>query len=205
MRDFPNNASLSDAQQWIADMRKERRIECKVRTASQKDAAAIARIQHEAWIATYPNEHEGISAQDVEIFLGERSKREEKWRNIIEQSSTSYKIFIAEEDGEIRGFCKVEKNEHEHHISALYLDPAYRKNGIGGALIKQAIAYLGEEMSITLEVATQNENAKSFYKHYGFEEAGGRDLPRRINGKKMHLTFMRRPGADHVFQEQEEA
>lgn len=56
---------------------KERAPEYTIRGATPADAAAIARIHHDSWLATYPNEEAKISLEDVQIYLGDIQERRE--------------------------------------------------------------------------------------------------------------------------------
>ena len=62
-----------------------------------------------------------------------------------------------------------DKNSGE--IVALYVLKDYQKQGIGKALLIEAIKII-EQKNITLFVLKGNENAIDFYKHMGFELTG---------------------------------
>lgn len=88
-------------------------------------------------------------------------------------SSGSLKIIIAR-DTELNiniGYCissiDIEKNGE---IESLYVDPQYRKLGVGDSLMRQSIAWLDENHVINkkIVVGTGNEKVLEFYSRYGF-------------------------------------
>lgn len=54
-------------------------------------------------------------------------------------------------------------------IEMLFIDPAYRGNGIGRELLNYAVTCLGSEK---VDVNEQNEQAVGFYLRFGFEVTG---------------------------------
>ncbi|MFF2754416.1 GNAT family N-acetyltransferase [Psychrobacillus sp. NPDC058041] len=54
-------------------------------------------------------------------------------------------------------------------LNDLFVDPAYRKEGVGKALMKEAFQFCEEEKSrfVTLQTATNNYNAKALYEQMG--------------------------------------
>lgn len=74
-------------------------------------------------------------------------------------------------------------------MEALFIDPSWRGQGVGKALVDHAIALHG---AITTEVNEQNDQAVGFYRHMGFVPVGrserdgqGRAYP------LIHLRFSR--------------
>jgi ribosomal protein S18 acetylase RimI-like enzyme len=58
------------------------------------------------------------------------------------------------------------------HIGDLYVEPQYRKQGIGNILLKQAINFATEQdaVFVSLNTAIDNFTAQSVYDHFGFEK-----------------------------------
>ena len=56
-------------------------------------------------------------------------------------------------------------------LSSMYTNPEYRRQGIAGSLIKNAINHCRENKLafLSLEVRKSNENAVRLYKRFGFE------------------------------------
>ncbi|WP_417379030.1 acetyltransferase [Gimesia sp.] len=76
---------------------------------------------------------------------------------------------VRDENQTVIGFVGVEFPK----IEALFIDPAWRGNGIGRQLVKYAIDELGAEL---VDVNEQNKQALGFYLHLGFEVAHRSDL-----------------------------
>lgn len=179
---------------------REAQKEYKIREATPADAVAIALIQYDSWLKTYPNEsaekeNERITAEDIRKYFKDIPTREIKWQEIFEKLTPEIKIFVAEDDGRIIAFCKVEKKDgdDDNRLDALYMESTYEGKGVASKLVAQAFVYLGNEKPMKLEVAAYNGHAQAVYEHYGFEKVGEMDFPRPINGKNMRLNVMRRP------------
>ena len=54
---------------------------------------------------------------------------------------------------------------NEHNLEMLFLDPAYRSQGLGRTLLQYGINNYGVD---TLTVNEQNPDARGFYEHMGF-------------------------------------
>jgi ribosomal protein S18 acetylase RimI-like enzyme len=80
-------------------------------------------------------------------------------------------VLVHDSDGVIRGFVAFADNE----LTWLYVDPRAYKLGIGRALLREAIAACGGEMST--EVLVGNEAALSLYLSEGFK------VVKRVDGR----------------------
>ncbi len=180
--------------------RRERPREFTVRMADAQDAPGIARIQHESWLSTYPNEETGISREDIELYLGDIDIRTQSRLGDIEKMHTDkMRVFVIESEGKIIGYCKVRKEEVENFIDALYLDPAQKGVGAGGKLMTDALHWLGSDKAIELEVATYNAHAIAFYERYGFHETGEMGQSVSLNeGKRINTVRMIKEGSAQV-------
>jgi len=164
-----------------------------IESAQPQDAEAIARIQDESWIATYPNEEAGISVETIRNRRGVRAERLEQWKGRLENLPDNVHIEVVRKDGKVIGFCKVAKGDAENHIDALYLDPAEKKQGAGGAVFRSGLQWLGDEKAISLEVVAYNADAIAFYEHFGFQAIGAGEGVDLKNGQTMPDLIMRRP------------
>ena len=93
--------------------------------------------------------------------------------------SKTGKIFIAEDDSKIIGYCIVNLKEIKNNqvfldminieIEDIYVDEQYRKKGIGKILFDEAKNYAKEKgvKFIELSVWGFNQNAIKFYEHLG--------------------------------------
>lgn len=168
-------------------------LKLEIESAKPEDADAIARIQHDSWLATYPNAEAGISVETIEKRLGDLGKRSEFWQKTIEGLPENVHVDVVRKDGSVIGFCKVAKGEAENHIDALYLDPTCKKQGAGGAVFRSGLQWLGADKSISLEVVAYNADSIAFYEHFGFQQIGaGKGVDLR-NGQIMPDLVMRRP------------
>jgi ribosomal-protein-alanine N-acetyltransferase len=64
----------------------------------------------------------------------------------------------------------------ELHVNNIAVRPAYRRKGIGGALLKRVLevgALVGARLAV-LEVRDSNKSAQALYEHYGFQIVGRR-------------------------------
>jgi [ribosomal protein S18]-alanine N-acetyltransferase len=74
------------------------------------------------------------------------------------------------------GFCSFWRVLDELHINNLAVLPAYRRSGIGAALLRRVLedgARLGAKRA-TLEVRRSNDAARMLYEKFGFSIAGVR-------------------------------
>lgn len=70
--------------------------------------------------------------------------------------------WVAEIDGEVRGFIALMGNE----VGAIFLQPKYHGMGVGRALMDKAQELLG---NLEVEVFKENSLGRNFYSKYGFE------------------------------------
>jgi ribosomal protein S18 acetylase RimI-like enzyme len=95
--------------------------------------------------------------------------------------SNNFKIFVAEENNIIVGYCVVQINEIKNHfvfyditnieILDLCIDEKCRKKGIGKELFESVKKFAKEINAkfIELGVWEFNQNAKMFYEHLGMK------------------------------------
>ncbi|QDG79475.1 GNAT family N-acetyltransferase [Labrenzia sp. PHM005] len=78
-------------------------------------------------------------------------------------------VLVADVNGKIAGFAACE--DHNNHISDLWVDPEIEGRGIGSALIRKleaTIAAKGFSVS-EIQVAAQNTRALGLYQHLGYQ------------------------------------
>jgi ribosomal protein S18 acetylase RimI-like enzyme len=143
-----------------------------ISSAVKEDAARLAYIQKETWLATYPNEEYGISREDIESRDLGSNRRVTQWEEAISKNGTDRNTFVARQDGEIMGYCVAKKEETNNRIAAIYVLPGQQGQGIGKQLMLAAMDWLGKEKDIVLDVATYNAPSIAFYKHLGFVFTG---------------------------------
>ena len=106
----------------------------------------------------------------------------------------NYRYFVAEQNGEILGYCGFIFVLDEAEIPNVCVKLSVRKQGIG----KQMLTVLEEEAkglgikNLYLEVRESNQSARKLYTSFGFEEDGIRrdfyELPKE-NAVLMHKSI----------------
>ena len=75
------------------------------------------------------------------------------------------------ETGEYVGFCvSTVSNDEQGEVESIYIEPEYRRTGIGHTMIQEALAWM-DALSVTkkiVDVVFGNEEAYPFYQRFGF-------------------------------------
>lgn len=152
-----------------------------IRPAVPEDAEGISRVNMATWLATYPNDELGITAELLRVHLegpaGEKAaERVARFRRGIAASSAagaSSGCFVALADGAVVGYTFPHViGGGWHRVGALYVLPAFHGRGIGHLLLERNLAWHGDGQDVYLHVATYNEHAIRFYKRHGFVLTG---------------------------------
>lgn len=96
----------------------------------------------------------------------------ESFRESMELEHTIY--LVAEEDGNIMGYCGIYRVFNEGEIVNVAVAEAYRRKQVASKLLEQLFIH-GNELQVDnffLEVRESNEAAIQLYKKLGFIEAG---------------------------------
>jgi ribosomal protein S18 acetylase RimI-like enzyme len=145
-------------------------METVVRPAEYSNVCAISKLFAASWKYAY-----------ADIINPEylRSLSDEHWISFLQTGLSEQKIdcLIIENDNEIVGASIVRKSlierfPHDGELVCLYLLPEQIGKGIGHILIT-GIEELMRSKGYThciLDVLTENQRAKNFYKMHGFEE-----------------------------------
>lgn len=96
-------------------------------------------------------------------------------KKLINDSDTELRIDLVKdlEKQAFVGYCiSTVNSELEGEIDSLYIEPEYRKYGIGDKLMRRSLDWLDSRNVKTkiIIVAEGNEQVFSFYKKYGFYE-----------------------------------
>ncbi len=83
-------------------------------------------------------------------------------KNVAEIYLPNTDTWVAEIDGEVRGFIALMGNE----VGAIFLQPDFQGQGIGKALMDKAQELHGD---LEVEVFKDNVMGRHFYSKYGFE------------------------------------
>ncbi|MBQ8804548.1 MAG: ribosomal protein S18-alanine N-acetyltransferase [Tyzzerella sp.] len=83
-------------------------------------------------------------------------------------------ITVAEENGEIAGYCIIYYVLDEGEIARIAVNERWRRRGVGRRLFDYTCECCREKHveRLLLDVRESNESARAFYKNYGFEEDG---------------------------------
>lgn len=86
-------------------------------------------------------------------------------------SKEKFYILTARDKGKLIGYCISSKTDKEGEVESLYVEPNYRKSGIGKQFIRDSIKWLEHQNvdEIILKVAAGNEQVVDFYRTFGFE------------------------------------
>lgn len=87
--------------------------------------------------------------------------------NYFGNKETFGNLFVAEDDGIIKGFIEIRKTE----IVKLYVEPLFQNCGTGSALVEFAVQNFQADFLWALE---KNARAISFYSRHGFFPTGAR-------------------------------
>lgn len=146
-----------------------------IRVSVPDDVYGIREVQKKTWLATYPNNENGITNEDIEsVFeLDQTAEGKQKMEKRKERyENKSVRTWVAEDKDNIVGFCVTIKEENNSRVGAIYVLPSRQKEGIGSMLLKEALEWLGNKEDIYVNVVSYNNNAISFYKKFGFVETG---------------------------------
>ncbi len=128
-------------------------------TVEKATAADYAEIT-DVWEASVRATHHFLSESDIQYFRP----------LILNEYLKAVDLFCTRDaSGRILGFLGVAGDK----LEMLFLHPASRGKGIGGALLRYATAELQVDK---VDVNEQNEQAVSFYQHFGFRQVGRSEL-----------------------------
>ncbi|MEO6153922.1 MAG: GNAT family N-acetyltransferase [Croceibacterium sp.] len=148
-----------------------------LRPATQADAAALAKLATEAFVAAFGPLYR---PEDLAAFLAEY-RTSDRYRDRLRDPATL--IHLVEDGARLAGYCVIVRGHGNDDrplprpvrpvfLSQLYTDPAMTGHGYGAALLEWAIAEArgwGAD-AIQLSVFSENFGAQRFYQRYGFSK-----------------------------------
>lgn len=149
-------------------------MEIKIEKAKVKYAKEIAFLQRDVWFQTYPSKKAGITKSDIKNRFVDMDKKVEKWKQNIRDKKENELILVASAEDRIVGFCVVTKKSKENNLTAIYIDPAFQRQGIGSMFMKKIFSWFGDKKKVYVLVAEYNKKAINFYKKFGFVDTGKR-------------------------------
>ena len=147
-----------------------------IRPASPEDAKSIQEVLYRTWLETYPNDSAGITMQDIETFFKDSFSDEniEDWRRNIVSLGDDCRLLVAADAQKIVGVCRAYRREKHNEVQAIYVLPAYQGRGIGKQFFVALHGFFNPQKDITVQVATYNTKAVTFYEKLGFKDTGKR-------------------------------
>ena len=126
------------------------------------------------WIERLADEQDldGVLAVEAESFSNPWTRAMYAWE--LQNRSMCHILLVRTPDCRVAGFCAFWLVFDEIHINNIAMRPGFRAQGIGSALLRQALAegrQLGARRA-TLEVRASNEGARRLYERMGFYVAG---------------------------------
>jgi ribosomal-protein-alanine N-acetyltransferase len=93
---------------------------------------------------------------------------------VLEMSKSGSVGLAADEAGLIAGYIVMTRFDLAWHLMNVAVAPEYRRRGLATGLIDAAMAEIGEETPVTLEVRPSNVSAIGLYESLGFRSRGFR-------------------------------
>ena len=92
----------------------------------------------------------------------------------VTMTTRAGRVTVAEYEGELVGMTSVGPLDGHLALWKLYVLPRFQSSGVGGMLMRAAIAKARADGydQIVLSYLAGNDNARGFYEHYGFTETG---------------------------------
>lgn len=130
-----------------------------------------------------------FSDQGIDEFFKYVNPRalHKRWR-------TGYHVMVAEHEGSIVGVVEVKKRRH---ISMLFVEKEYHREGIASELLKKALDYIMTTAPKTKEVTVNSSKyARAFYESEGFRKTEEEKVIHGILHIPMALTLNEKKAAN---------
>ena len=88
---------------------------------------------------------------------------EKNYKNMRKALTEELNVYVYNANGVVKGFVVM---TDDAHIAGVYVDRAYRREGIGSKLLEKCKE---EHENLTLDVYLKNQKALEFYKRHGFK------------------------------------
>lgn len=152
-----------------------------VRDANEADAMAIASVHYRAWGESY----RGIVPDAVLEGRAPVEKRAASWASYLARKE-GFAAVACTPEGEVVGFvsCGVAEphTRAEGEIQAIYVLDAYKRRGVGRALLRAGLDHLRQagRKTVGLWVLDANQGACRFYEAMGWRAAEMRSDSRNL-------------------------
>ena len=134
--------------------------------AAADDLPRIVAIHEACWLDAYPAPDRGIGVAEIASLMEPDARRRlARWQQRL--ADPDGRLWVARDDGEVIGFVGARGRWLEY----LHVHPDRQGRGTGTALLRTALAWLGDG-ELRLGVVEYNERAIALYHRFGFEPAG---------------------------------
>jgi len=156
-----------------------------IRRAVPADAEALSALADRLFLQTFVEELKiPYPVADLAAFLAYANGVDAMDRRLRDPDVG---LWIAEHDGQAVAYAMAAEADLPHPdlklwhgmLSRLYLEPAWRGQGLAAPMLEAALAWLAETYSPRpwLTVWEGNHRAQRFYARHGFEACGACDYP----------------------------
>ena len=148
----------------------------RIERAKPEDAHGIQEVFYRSWLATYPNEKAGITAEDIE----ERFKDgfSEDWlakrRAFFAAPPEDETWLVAKKGGTVVGLVSPVRKPDRNQLQRIYVHPDHFHQGIGTKLWEAAKGCMDMGKDTYVNLVDYNERAQRFYESLGFKDTGRR-------------------------------
>ena len=160
-------------------------------SARPEDAAGIISVLKQTLPNTYPDAKAGTTDKDrlTTVYSRDQSAAQAKLAMDIEANNVNSLWLVARaRDSLIVGYCYALKQSIINKLQVLCVLPEYQGVGVGSRLTTQALAWLGQDKDIALEVVCDNLVFIRFYEKFGFKIAGESDNQNKKPNSRPPLT-----------------
>jgi len=147
-----------------------------IEPAKPEDAKAILTLKRDAWLQTYVNAEQGITAEDILKAFSDADLDQaiKNWQKAIanETDDSPKRTFVAKIDGKVVGYTSPDNENGKKQLGAMYVATGAQGQGVGSKLLKKAIEWHGRSNDIYAYAVSYNSKAIGFYEHFGFKKTG---------------------------------
>jgi ribosomal protein S18 acetylase RimI-like enzyme len=146
-----------------------------------------------ATLEDLPAVHELLRVFNEEVPLPPYLDHDDgRLRALVEEYISQHVALVAEENGATTGFVLARmRRPRLGYVSDLYVTPAVRRSGVAAGLLLEAAQSLRRQGAefVSLEVFSENEDARAVYERWGFRparvwlEVGVGDLVERLSSQ----------------------
>lgn len=129
--------------------------------ATGADIAIVRDLAHRIWPVAYDGVLTRGQIDNMLLLIYSQE-------NLAEEMRQGHVFWLAHRDGAPVGFASAYREESSIWIKKLYVEPRLHGQGIGQALLREAIRALSPAADVKLLVNPNNISAQRFYEHVGF-------------------------------------